>query len=789
MQPMRELDSIPATPRLVRRPAVATITVACLALLLTAGPAAAGTAPEGAVAVGLGTYYTKPRSGIFGLGADAMPPAAEYRSGDALGKAAPTSQWYSSVMFQRWSQPLHAHPMTYRATEEGFELGLPSKQVAVEDKGRKVEVRYPHVAAVVVAPLAFKPVDARLSGYSDWLAQVSMASADGESLKATVLHGSPFSYYECSKGDVRFRLASPPQVLSDPKNPSGDGRVAAFTVDGHSYAVFAPTGATWDWAKPTELVLRLPATARYFSVAGLPDNREATVRDFLAVAYAFPTDTRVEWAYDQKASAVRTTFRVDTVAKEGSNKATLMGLYPHQWSSVAPKPASQYQYESVRGPIRLIQGNSFALSHEYRGVVPLWSGLQDAAGKKSVDSLLVGDYAKTGQLFTTPHRGTYWIGKALGAVAQLMCVAEAEGQVKTRDALLSKLEDRLESWFDGRHANYFVQDASLGTFIGLPEEYNSVTNMNDHHFHYGYWIMASAQVALRNPAWGSNEKWGGMVNKIVADIATDERGRADFPFLRNFDPYEGHSWASGDADFDAGNNQESSSEAVNAWAGLILWGEATRNDRLRDLGVYLYTSEIASVQQYWFDLDHQVLAQEFGKPFASMVFGGKYAYNTWWTEEPRQILGINLLPFTPASTYLGADPAFIRKTMDALPGEVKFYERHGATDGTPADIWQDVLASYLALADPDAALAMWRKHGSVEFGDTRTRALYWILSLKEMGTPDFSVTADTPLYAVFKDKAGAQTYLAYNAGDAPIQVTFSTGKTVDVPARSIARAR
>ncbi len=785
---MRKFDLIPVARTAPGRSAVVMVAAACLTLLLTVGPAAAS-APDGAVAVGLGTYYTKPRSGIFGLGADPTPPMAEYRSGDALGKAAPTNQWYSSVMFQRWSQPIHAHPMTYRATEEGFELGLPTQQVAVEDKGRKVEVRFPHVAAVVVAPLAFKPRDARLSGFSDWLAQISMASAEGESLKVTVLHGSPFSYYECSKGDVRFRLASAPQVLSDPRDSSHDGRVAAFTVDGHSYAIFAPTGASWDWAEPTELVLHLPATARYFSVAGLPDNREATIRDFLAVAYAFPTDTRVEWAYDQKASAVRTTFRVETVAKEGSNKSTLMGLYPHQWASVAPTPASQHQFESVRGPIRLIQGNSFALSRAYRGVVPLWSGLQDAASRESVASLLVGDYAKSGQLFTTPHRGTYWIGKALGAVAQLMSVAEAEGQMKTRDSLLALLEKQLEAWFDGRHSTYFVQDASLGTFIGLPEEYSSVNNMNDHHFHYGYWIMASAHVALRNPGWGSNEKWGGMVNKIVADVANDERGRADFPFLRNFDPYEGHSWASGDADFDAGNNQESSSEAVNAWAGLILWGEATRNDRLRDLGIYLYTSEIASVQQYWFDLDQQVLAKEFGKPFASMVFGGKYAYNTWWTEEPRQILGINLLPITPASTYLGADPAFIRRTMAALPGEVKFYEKHGATDGTPADIWQDVLVSFLALADPNAAFAMWNRRGSVEFGDTRTRTLYWILSLKEMGAPDFSVTADTPLYAVFKDQAGAQTYLAYNASEAPIQVTFSTGKTMDVPAKSLARAR
>jgi endoglucanase Acf2 len=280
-----------------------------------------------------------------------------------------------------------------------------------------------------------------------------------------------------------------------------------------------------------------------------------------------------------------------------------------------------------------------------------------------------------------------------------------------------------------------------------------------------------------------------MVGKIIADIATDERGRADFPFLRNFDPYEGHSWASGDANFDAGNNQESSSEAVNAWAGLILWAEATGNRKLRDLGIYLYTSETNAVLQYWFDLNRQVLAPAFGKPFATMVFGGKYAYNTWWTQEPRQILGINCLPFTPASTYLGTDPAYIRKVFDTLPDAVRTYVKGGAIDGTPAEIWQDVLASYLALADPDAALALWNRRGSVEFGETRTRTLFWLLSLKEMGTPDFSVTADTPLYAVFKDQGGARTYLAYNAKDAPLRVTFSTGKTVEVAPRSLARTR
>ena len=115
-----------------------------------------------------------------------------------------------------------------------------------------------------------------------------------------------------------------------------------------------------------------------------------------------------------------------------------------------------------------------------------------------------------------------------------------------------------------------------------------------------------------------------------------------------------------------GNNQESSSEAINAWAGLILWGEATGNARVRHLSIYLYTTEVAAVQTYWFDFKHAVLAPEYAKPFASMVFGGKYAYNNWWTVEPHQIFAINMLPFTPASLYLGASTEYSRAVMAAL---------------------------------------------------------------------------------------------------------------------------
>jgi endoglucanase Acf2 len=384
----------------------------------------------------------------------------------------------------------------------------------------------------------------------------------------------------------------------------------------------------------------------------------------------------------------------------------------------------------------------------------------------------------------------YWQGKGLTRTTQLAAVAEQQGDLAARDQLLALARDRMEWWFSGQgEKSYFHVDRSLGTVVSYPDEFFAVEQMNDHHFHYGYWIRAAAEIALRDPAWAAAERWGGMVNLLVADIATAERGRADFPFLRNFDPYESHSWASGVGLGDAGNNQESSSEAINAWAGLILWAEVSGNTALRDLGVYLYASEVDAINHYWFDLNKLVFAPEYKNVEVSMLFGGKYAHNTWWTDEPRQIHGINLLPIAPFSTYLGMDAGFIQRNMAMLEANTRLYKERGQfpPNPPPDDIWQDIFAKYLALADPAAALAQWDRHGSVEMGDTRSHTLHWMLSLQAMGSPDFTVTADTPLFAVFRRPDGQKTYLAYNAGKTPKDVRFSDGTRLTVPPASLGR--
>ena len=57
------------------------------------------------------------------------PKDAEYRSGAMRQQALPTNSWFSSLTYMQWSGVLHAHPLSFKATEQGFEMGLPEKAV------------------------------------------------------------------------------------------------------------------------------------------------------------------------------------------------------------------------------------------------------------------------------------------------------------------------------------------------------------------------------------------------------------------------------------------------------------------------------------------------------------------------------------------------------------------------------------------------------------------------------------------------------------------------------------
>src|SRR5581483_8552362 len=157
----------------------------------------------------------------------------------------------------------------------------------------------------------------------------------------------------------------------------------------------------------------------------------------------------------------------------------------------------------------------------------------------------------------------------------------------------------LEPLFTQSLSNFYYDTSKTSVIAKNPEFGNEV--LNDHHFHYGYYIRTAAVLANYDPA--SLDKNKLMIDMMVQDIANDNRSSDQFPYLRNFDIYEGHSWADGFGKFADGMNQESSSEAINAWYGVYLWSQVTKNLDLEQTSLYLLNTEIQGSKYYWFGKD------------------------------------------------------------------------------------------------------------------------------------------------------------------------------------------
>jgi endoglucanase Acf2 len=281
-------------------------------------------------------------------------------------------------------------------------------------------------------------------------------------------------------------------------------------------------------------------------------------------------------------------------------------------------------------------------------------------------------------------------------------------------------------------------------------------------------------VARFDPAWA--QKYAPMVELLVQDAANWKHDDERFPFLRHMDTYAGHSWANGPAQFDDGNNEESSSEDILFSASLVLWGETVGRKDLRDLGVFLFTTQVVAAEQYWFDVDDAVFPEGFDHSTVAMVWGAGAKYDTWFDADPIMVHGINYPPFTGATTYLGRHPKYVAKNFEEV-----FKRSKGSIYS-----WRDYLLMYLSLSDPDRALKMYEEdtYFDVEFGNTKLQLQHWLKNIKAVGQVDSSVTANVPTYAVFKGPSG-KTYAAYNGSGKKRDVEFSDGTKLAVKPRSM----
>ncbi|MCK9425778.1 MAG: glycosyl hydrolase [Ignavibacteriaceae bacterium] len=713
------------------------------------------------VSVGKGSYSTSLPSGAIGpktfTGANAVPKISA-----AFNKPVQTNDYWSSLIYpfygDAFSNNLFAHPLDFKAKNNGLQIGYTLTPVYAA-----ADYLFPFSQQLTIGVSGLNATKTFTDDYGDWT--VTALWDDGtRKMKATLGHGLPFVFLTVSGGNATITSSATPTIWYNQKG------VVGITVDGRHYGIFAPDSSTWTGTTTLQSSLK---GKDYFSVALLPDNKLTTLETYRQHAYAFVTGSTVSWAYDETTAKLTSTFSYTTELKESGNgnlNQTLTALYRHQWLNTAA-PLTSFEYNSVAGKMKVFDGNQFSTELTFEGVLP---SLPDQGDYNKTDLLAMVN-AVTSE--TLPSGPTYENGKAIARFAHVVNIADQLGAITARDHLLSEIKKRLEDWFTVGGTQEYSYNSTWDVLTGYPSGYGADNQINDHNFHSGYAIMGAAIVAQYDSVWAKPENWGGMVDLLIRDGNNWERNDTRFPFLRSFDPYAGHSWEAGHGDFGDGNNEESSSESMNFATAITLWGAVTHQNEIRDLGIYLYTTERTAIEQYWFDVDDAVFPAAYQYKALGMVWGSKGVHSTWFGANPEYIHGINMLPFTGGSLYLGRRPEYVKANYDEIVKELN----------GPPTIWQDIIWQYLALSDPGMALSLYYANPAYTpfDGETKAHTYHWLCNLKKMGKPDFSVIADLPTYSVFKNAAGEKTYTAYNPASDSVSVHFSDGYSLAVPPGSM----
>jgi endoglucanase Acf2 len=719
--------------------------------------------------VGSGSY-TNTFPGTDSAGRNGYPSGAPQLSGNALGKPVPTNDWWSKLVKEDHADNLFNYPMTLKTTNTG--LIVTYIPWGVIGDSRPIEVGL----------TGLNTTKTMVSDYSDWTVTMNWKDNNHE-LKTTAGIGMPFLYFEKDADDVvEIKVNSGNTTILN------ELLIVENATSGADFVFYAPVGSTWSQSGTT--FTSTLNGKNYWSMAMLPQNTSNAItvaQDYKKYAYVFPTNTITSWSYTEATSKVTSTFKITTDVKEGTETEMLLGLLPHQWNNLKSNSAQPNvnTYSSARGQLKTLEGNTFTVEHTFKGILPTLPNLVNYSTGFDPSDL----DAKIAQIENdglADWTDSYNEGQVMNRLIQTARIADQMGNIVARDKMIATIKERLEDWLgyqSGEVAFLFYYNANWSTLLGYPAGHGQDNNINDHHFHWGYFIHAAAFMEQFEPGWAN--QWGEMINLLVRDAASSDRNDATFPFLRNFSPYAGHSWANGFATFPQGNDQESTSESMQFASSLIHWGSITNNIEIRDLGIYIYTTEQTAIEEYWFDMYERNFQSNQQYSLVSRVWGNSYDNGTFWTTDIAASYGIEMYPIHAGSLYLGHNTTYVEN----LWGEITQNTGIIGNQVNP-NLWHDTYWKYLSFIDPQAAIDLYDAYPDRElkFGVSDAQTYHWLHAMNALGKVDTTITSDHPIAAVFK-KDGEITYVGHNYSNAPITINFSNGYTLHVPANKMATSR
>ena len=322
---------------------------------------------------------------------------------------------------------------------------------------------------------------------------------------------------------------------------SNETLIVSNSHHGTDYAIYAPDGSVW--SQSGNVYTSNLNGKNYWSAVMLPQNNTNTnslASSYKKYAYVFPENTEASWIYNESNSSLKTQFNVSVSVKEGSNNNILQGLLPHQWynlSQDSPIPNID-SYESIRGELKMLDGNFFEVENTFLGILPTLPYLANYSDTFSPSELeeKINLIENDGLAEWTD---SYNEGQMMNRLIQTARIANKTNDIEALDKIINTIKNRLEDWLtyqSNEVAFLFYYNQDWTTLLGYPAGHGQDSNINDHHFHWGYFIHAAAFVEQFEPGWA--DEWGDMIDMLIRDAASPNRNDNLFPFLRKNIPHQ-----------------------------------------------------------------------------------------------------------------------------------------------------------------------------------------------------------------------------------------------------------
>ncbi len=589
-------------------------------------------------------------------------PSTEGVTDDIL---APTNRWYSGLAYAELPARAFPSPVAVELTEDSLGVALPT--VAASDN--LIAAQTGELLTVTVEGSSSRP---QVSVNDPVYTALEFSGDEGLLATATIAEGWP-AIGLVAAADVTFELSV------EPAWTDGVGQV---TIEGTTYAV-KTSDAEADGTTVTLseggwlMAFPVPSDARfttYVEAMGSPLESVTTQGSGGDTTLTYSTVDRSATVLVPAATVEATTIDAETGIEEECEAGS---------------------FTTIDGPTVACAGTSLLWSVDV--VEPTLTLDVSGLSGEEKDAVLaaIADEA-AGVEYPTD---TYFGSKAMYRDAQLLALANALGDEESALTIGARLASALRTWTDADRcettaSQCFVYDPNWSGVVGYEIAYGS-EEFNDHHFHYGYLIYAAA-IAVQEEIIDVDDV-APVIDALVADIAST--GTDQVPTTRSFDPYTGHSWASGTSEFADGNNQESSSEAVNAWTAVAAWAELRGDDAAAERATWMLSAEAHSALALYVRPDTS-FAPEYLRQVVGIEWGAKRDWATWFSADAAAMLGIQLIPLNPTQlSILAVDDDEGRTEILAAIAE--------AMPSGSAPQFTDLITMYGALAGSTEQATAW----------------------------------------------------------------------------------